>query len=169
MSEETQTQVNPFSLPVDLIGSVDLNRLIRELEELDDFMYQTELREPGTPMKMPRLSKRLEKITTENHYSLTDQEHRKKLLQSLKVIEDHAPTIHISFAVDPSDKFMQHVAAWMRENIDRYTLVEVGLQPTIAVGCVVRTDNKIFDMSLRNRFHEHRDELIKKLSEVSTS
>lgn len=168
MSENTQSSP-AFQLPPELVGAVDLSRLIRELEELNDFMYQTEIRQPGTPMKPPRSSHTLEKVASDNKYSLLDTEHRTKLLQALKVIESHAPIIHISFAVDPSTNFMKKISAWVRENIDRYGLVEVGLQPTIAVGCVVRTENKMFDMSLRNKFHEHRDVLIKKLSEVEAA
>jgi len=167
MAENTQTPT-PFQLPADIIGSVELNRLIRELEELNDFMYQTQIRQPGTSMKLPRCSRVLEKVAADNKYSLLDSDHRTKLLNSLQVIEAHAPVVHISFAVDPSTNFMKKIAVWVRENIDRYGLVEIGLQPTISVGCVVRTDNKIFDMSLRNKFREHRDDLIKKIAEVDT-
>lgn len=165
MAENTQT-TTPFQLPSDLIGSVDLSRLIRELEELNDFMYQAQIRKPGTSMKLPRCSQILEKLATDNRYSLLDENHRTKLLNSLQVIEAHAPLVHISFAVDPSMSFMKKMVVWVRENIDRYGLVEIGLQPTIAVGCAVRTDNKIFDMSLRNKFREHRQDLINKIAEV---
>jgi len=166
MSEQKQNTA-VFQLPNNLTGLVDLSRLIRELEELDDFMYQTSIREPGSAMRLPRMSKLLDEIAINNHYSLLDSDQRKKLLKALKTIEEHASVIHISFAVDPTTNFMKKIVTWMRENFDRYVMVEVGLQPTISVGCVVRTNNKIFDMSLRNRFSEHRDVLVKKISEAS--
>ncbi len=155
-----------FKLPNNLIGLIDLSRLIRELETLDDFLYQTELREHGTPMNLPRSSKLLEEIASSNHYSLLDSNQRKGLIQALKTIEEHASVVHVSFAVDPSLNFMKKIVTWMRENIDNYIMVEVGLQPTISVGCVVRTNNKIFDMGLRHRFSESRDVLIKKIAET---
>jgi len=166
MSEQKQNKT-VFHLPNHLSGLVDLSRLIRELEELDDFMYQASIREPGTAMQLPRLSKLLNEVAANNHYSLLDSDQRKMLLEAFKTIEQHAVVVHISFAVDPTTKFLEKIVAWMRENIDRYVMVEVGLQPTVSVGCVVRTNNKIFDMSLRHRFREHRDVLVKKISEAT--
>jgi F0F1-type ATP synthase delta subunit len=49
---------------------------------------------------------------------------------------------------------------WLRANIHPQALVQVGLQPNIAAGCVVRTANKQFDLSLRQSFAKHKDLLI---------
>jgi F0F1-type ATP synthase delta subunit len=38
-------------------------------------------------------------------------------------------------------------------------LVQIGLQPNLGAGCVVRTTNKYFDMSLRTKFFDSRDKL----------
>jgi F0F1-type ATP synthase delta subunit len=154
-----------FQLPDQLVGSIDLNRLIRELEKLDDFLYQSQLRKPGTPMKVQQSSRLLEETASSNGYSLLKQTHREHLLKSLRKIEEKAPTIHISFAVEPSAGFSHKLTAWMRKNLHQYLLVEIGLQPTIAVGCSVRTNNQIFDLSLRNRFEEYRNTLFKQMSE----
>jgi hypothetical protein len=37
---------------------------------------------------------------------------------------------------------------------------QVGLQPTIAAGCVVRTSNKVFDMSLKEHLTEQEQYLM---------
>lgn len=166
MSEDKKThKKKTFQLPDQLTGSIDLNRLIRELETLDDFLYQAQLRKPGTPMKVQRSSRLLEEVASSNGYSLLEQAHRTKLIESLKNIQAKAPLIHISFAVEPAAGFTQKVVAWTRQHLHQYVMVEIGLQPTIAVGCVVRTNNQIFDMSLRHKFKEYRSVLIKKLAE----
>jgi F0F1-type ATP synthase delta subunit len=160
------TNQKAFTLPNSLIGGVDLGRLIRELEVLDDFLYQTQIRTPGTSMQIPKTSKTLDEISGDNHYSLLDKNHRAQLLKSLKQLDAHAPVIHMSFAVEASPAFAGKIVAWMRQHIHQYLLVEIGLQPTVSVGCVVRTNNKIFDMSLRNKFLESRGILVKKMAEA---
>ena len=68
--------------------------------------------------------------------------------------------MHISFAADPSASFTEKIVAWFRENIHPNILVQIGLQPNIAAGCVVRTANKIFDFSLRENFNQSQQSLI---------
>jgi F0F1-type ATP synthase delta subunit len=69
----------------------------------------------------------------------------------------------MSFAADPSASFSAKIVGWLRANIHPLSLLEIGLQPTIAAGCIVRTTNKVFDLSLRNRFSEHTELLLKSL------
>lgn len=166
MNEVRAKTKKTFQMPPQLAGKVELMRVIREIEELDDFLYQANLRSPGSSLNLPqKTSHLLEKLAETNHYSLLDQSHRELLLKGLRRIDKSAPKVHISFAGEPSAKFMAEVVAWMRENVHQYLLVEVGLQPTISVGCVIRTNNKIFDLSLRNKFYEYRSVLIDKIAE----
>lgn len=168
MSEPKQTKkdTHTFTLPSSLVGGSDLSKLIRELEKLDDFLYQTQIRTPGSSMQLPKNSRTLDEVSSQNHYSLLDTAHRKQLLEALKHLDGHAPVVHISFAVEASPAFASKIVAWMRQHIHEYLLVEIGLQPSVALGCVVRTNNKIFDMSLRNKFSEDKQILIKKLEEI---
>ena len=46
-------------------------------------------------------------------------------------------------------------------------MVAVGLQPGIGAGCVLRTENRYFDMSLGKRFGGSRELLMKRLNEVA--
>jgi hypothetical protein len=83
---------------------------------------------------------------------LLQPDDRKQLHAFLTGVEHTAPTIHMSFASDPSSAFTAKVVMWLRSNIHPHTLLQVGLQPTIAAGTIVRTDNHVFDFSLRQRF-----------------
>lgn len=155
MAEENKKNVQ-ILFPDQLVSPVDLSRVLRELTALDDSLYQANIREPGQSVKLARSSATLEELARINNASLLDPEHRKRIIEILKVLREHAPKIHISFAVEPSAAFTREVTAWLRRNIHELMLLDVGLQPTLAAGCMVRTDNKVFDMSLRHRFEESR-------------
>lgn len=163
MAEHTPEQI---VLPERLVSSVDLSRLIRELKALDESLRQSELRKPGAPTKLARSSVTLEDLAKANHIQLTDKTQREQLLALLNGFKDHAPRIHMSLATEPSAKFTQNISIWLRKNIHPLILLEVGLQPTLAAGCIVRTNNKIFDMSLRHRFTENRKVLLMKITEI---
>jgi F0F1-type ATP synthase delta subunit len=139
-------------LPILVFGIVEVRRLKRELEALEEYMSQSELRTAGKQAALPRVSRLLDALAAENHMNLLQPDHRTVLRKFLITTEKDAPLLHISFAADPSSAFTAKMVKWLRANIAPDALMEVGLQPTIAAGCIVRTTNKVFDMSLRNRF-----------------
>jgi F0F1-type ATP synthase delta subunit len=152
-----------MKLPMLVFGVVEVRRLKRELESLEEYMNQARLREPGKQASLPRVSRLLDALAAENHLNLLQSEDRKQLKTFLGLIEKHAPVIHMSFATDPSSAFTAKVVTWLRNNIDPSVLLEIGLQPTIAAGAILRTNNKIFDLSLRDRFAVSEKLLIESL------
>lgn len=155
-----QAQAAQFKLPVLVFGVVEVRRLQRELEALEEFVRQSQLREPGQQGRLPRVSRLLDALATDNGLQLLQPDHRQQILQFLKWIETQAPTVHMSFAIDPSSSFTSKMVTWWRANVHPFMLLDVGLQPTIALGCVVRTQNKVFDFSLRQRFADTQGMLI---------
>lgn len=143
-----------LELTEEVITTLDLSRVIRELEKLDDFLHQSGLR--GKTENLPKITESLRAISQANKVSLTNSEQRKHLLSLLNELKAASKKVHISFAVEPSPAVIKKIAVWMRQNIDKQLILDVGIQPTISVGCVVRTKNKVFDMSLRNRFSESK-------------
>ncbi len=158
-----------LKLPVLVFGVVEVRRLKRELETLEDFMYSSEIREPGKQAALPRVSRLLDALATDNNRNLLQEEDRKEMYHFLASVETQAPTIHISFASDPSSAFVAKLVTWLRAHIDPSILLQIGLQPTIAAGCIVRTPNKQFDLSLRQNLTEQRSKLIEALDELSKS
>ncbi|HVS78775.1 MAG TPA: F0F1 ATP synthase subunit delta [Candidatus Saccharimonadales bacterium] len=149
-----------LKLPTLLVSHVDVARLIRELENLDEFFTEAKIRNVGTSMQLPKLSRMMDQLASSNSVNLLDEQDRAKLLAALKKIYDQAPKMHISFAAEPSPKAFEKILVWLRENIDPHTLVQIGLQPAIAAGCVVRTPNKVFDMSLRSALTKQQPYLV---------
>ena len=127
-------QAPAMTLPTLVFGMVEVRRILRELESLDEFLRGMAIRRE-TKFEMPRVSRMLDALASENGRDLLKGAHRTELLQFLHYCIDNAPAVHISFAADHP-----------------LTLLQTGLQPTIAAGCVIRTANKVFDLSLRNQF-----------------
>lgn len=156
-------------LPGQVIGRVDVGRLLREVEELDNFMKQAAIREPGTPVKMPKTSRLVDEMVTTNKLNMLHEADRARLIDFLKSVKAKAPIMHMSFSADPSPTFLTKLIAWLRAEIHPLVLLQVGLQPNIGAGVIVRTTNKHFDFSLRQRFKKEREKLVLKLHAMSDS
>lgn len=162
-----QQSKQELKLPVLVFGVVEVRRLKRELEALDEFIRQSAIREPGTQPALPRLSRLLEAIATDNSRNLLQESDREEIRQFLIGIEKSAPTVHISFASDPSSAFIAKLVTWLRGSIHPQVLLQIGLQPTIAAGCIIRTPNKVFDLSLRQNLMNQRSKLIEALDAMA--
>jgi hypothetical protein len=148
-------------LPPILVGKSDLTRLRRELESLEDYLHQAALRkESPEKLKLPKTSRLLDEFATLNSLDLLHRADHERAKALLEQAADKAPQLHFSFSVEPSSAFLAKLVTWLRANIHPQALVQVGLQPNIAAGCVVRTANKQFDLSLRQSFAKHKDLLI---------
>jgi F0F1-type ATP synthase delta subunit len=150
-----------------VFGLVEVRRLKRELEALEDFIHQSEVREPGVQARLPRVSRLLDALATDNGLQLLQPAHREQLRQFIMYLERSAPSLHISFAADPSSAFTSKMVNWLRANIHPHAMLAVGLQPNIAAGCIVRTTNKVFDFSLREHFANSQGLLIAALDAVA--
>lgn len=150
-----------LSLPNAVVGEIDIARLRRELNNLNDFFVSSRNRTAGTAMQTPKLSRLLDQLAQDNHLNLLDETARAKLLNGLNQIHEQAPRLQISFAAEPAPKAFEQILIWLRQNIHPYTLVQIGLQPAIAAGCIVRTPNRVFDMSLRSNFRKQEPFLAK--------
>ncbi|HVS58171.1 MAG TPA: hypothetical protein VHD60_00325 [Candidatus Saccharimonadales bacterium] len=157
-----------LSLPTLVVGPADLVHIRREVEALDEYVRAASLREGGKPTAaLPRLSRSLEALAQQNKLNLLQETDRETLKSFLGDMLKHAPVVHVSFAVDPSAAFTTKIVMWFRENIDPGVLIQIGLQPTIAAGCVVRTPNHYYDFSLRQYFAKHKHLLIEKLESTT--
>lgn len=149
-----------LKLPLNVISQVDVARLLRELGGLNDFFIGAASRKPGTATLPTRSSRGLEQIAADNGFNLFEEKHRSELVSRLNDVLGKAPLMHISFAAEPSPQALERILAWLRQNIHPQALLQVGLQPTIAAGCVLRTGNKVFDMSMRNHLKKQEPYMV---------
>lgn len=155
-------------LPTSVVGITDVNRLDRELTSIDEFLRQGAIREPGTTMQLPKTSKLFDELTSMNDLNMLHQADRKRVQAFLQSVQDEAPRLHVSFSTDPSPLFLQRLMTYLRDKISPLVLVQVGLQPNIGAGCVLRSTNKVFDLSLREDFRKKRELLMKYISNLET-
>lgn len=152
-----------LTLPISVVTKIDVNRMRRELEAVDNFLSQSAIREPGISTKLPKTSRLLDELVMINNLNVLHEEDRRRLVNFLLEVYAKAPQLHMSFSADPSPLFMQRLTTWLRDEIHPLVLVQVGMQPNIGAGCIVRSTNKYFDFSLRQRFTERRDILAHRL------
>lgn len=156
-----------ITLPLGVVGRMDLGRIIREVEGLDEFLEQAAVRKPGTSLQMPKTSKLLDELLQQNKINALVESERRDLLNYLIIVRSKAPIIHMSFSSDPPPMFTQKLVAWLRQNIHPLVLLHVGLQPNIGAGCILRSTNKYFDMSLRQHFGKQQALLMAKIQGVT--
>lgn len=154
-------------IPPNVIGQADVSRVMRELDSLNDFFIAAAARASGTSVQPPRLSRSLDELARVNQLNLLEEKHRQTLVDHLNSLLKKAPLLHISFAVEPPPKALERILLWFRQNIHPQTLLTVGLQPTIAAGCVLRTPNRWFDMSMREYLRQQQPYLAELIEEAS--
>ena len=150
-------------MPIQVVGLVDVARLLRELEAIDDALLQLGLRTGGAAVKMPKTTLLMDKTVELNKLNLLNEADRKALNGLLAAAKERAPRLHISFSADPSPAFVDKLVSWLRHEIHPFLLLGIGLQPAIGAGCMVRSINHRFDLSLRQDFANKRELLMKQL------
>lgn len=167
-NKEEVLKGNGFLLPLSVVSKVDVARLIRVVEALDDFLVSSAVREPGTNVILPKTSRLMDEVFEINKLNPMLKPDRSKLIELLKTVKNDAPQIHISFNLEPSPQFVQRLIKWLRSEMHPLILLKLGLQPGIGAGAIVRTTNKYFDFSLRERFSASKEILLQKIRLVST-
>ncbi len=156
MEHKTEAQL---ILPVHIVSRVDVGHLLRSAQELDEFLRQAAIREPGTALKMPKTSRLLDEFITVNNLNALQESDRKIILDFLAKVRTKAPVLHMSFSADPAPSFTQKLIGWIRKEIHPHALLSIGMQPNLGAGTVMRTRNSYFDFSLRQRFMDNRKNL----------
>lgn len=146
-------------LPTNLYSRADVSRLVREVEDLIAREHGDKLRSGAPSLQMSRLLQMVSDANVGDDGPPTLQ----SLKQALTNVYKKAPVVHLSFAANPSPEFLERVITWFRTEVNPYILLQIGLQPSIAAGCIIRTPSKYFDLTMRKRFSEKRSVLVEQL------
>lgn len=159
------TETKAFVLPPMVVSQADISRLLRELETLESDLVGSQT----AKKTLPEASNLLSQVAAANGYKLSEKNNRQHLVGQLTKIRDHAPMVHISFAAEPSPQVIETLLGWLRGNVHSYMMLQIGLQPSIAAGCIVRTPNKIFDLSLRSHFEKQKPYLVELIKNAASA
>jgi len=152
-----------MKLPTSIVSTGDARRLRRDIAALEETLQAIRLRTNAPVAKLPRLSRMLEEFASTNRLNLLLPDDRHHMAVFMDYVIKKAPVLHISFASEATRKFTTELIVWLRTNYDSEMLLEVGIEPNIAAGCVVRTTNKMFDFSLISHLRQQRGLLMKTL------
>jgi len=144
----------------------DVNKLINELESIEEFFLKMKAKSSLSQVDVPKSSIALEELAKLNSLNLMKSEDREKLNLFLHFIRTKSPTIHLSFGSSPDDKFLTKVTDWFRAQVNPYLLISIGLQPTIGAGFKIRTTNKYYDFSLRKYLTANKQTLVETLGTI---
>ncbi len=168
---------NEFVLPSVLVGRTDLARLVREVETLDSDLESQKVRAgaghtaqdaPGPQQyTLPPMSRVLTDFLELNQLDVHHDQTRMVMKEKLRKLKDHAPVVHMTFAVEADPDSVQRLVGWLRENAHPQTLISVGLQPSLIAGVYLRTPNQVHDYSLKALFGGKHSALIAKLEELA--
>ena len=150
-----------FKLPLSAVGKAELRRLSLEIDRLDDYFVKAAASKKDEAEAAPKGTHLLDEIARINGVNLLEASQRKKLAEAIAAIIKEAPALHISFAAEPSPQAIERLLAWFRDAVHPQALLQIGLQPTIAAGCILRTPNKIFDLSINASLLKDQNYLMK--------
>ena len=154
-----------FTLPLQVISMSDVSRLEREIETINDFFDKSSL-QGANAKNIPQISTSMRTILEDNKLNIIDVQDRKKLTEFIGILKKSAVVVSISFAVEPKPDSLMKLLQWFRAEAHPLVVFKVGLQPTIAAGCVVRTSNKYYDFSFKHQFAESKAKLTQALGRV---
>ncbi len=160
---QPSSEPQDIHLPTGVVSMGDARRLRRELAAMEDLLQAIRLRTNSPVAKMPRLSRALEEYASTNRLNFLLPDDRRRATEFMDSVLKHAPVMRVSFATEASRKFTTEFVLWLRANFHPDMLVEIGLEPNIAAGCVVRTTNKVFDFSLIKHLEAQQPLLMKQL------
>ncbi len=165
---ETTEKTAPLALPPSIVTRVDVSRLVREIEWVDNEITTAMVRAKAgvQTSAQPPVSDQATEFLTLNKLTLADAHARTRLIAELKKLKDTVPIIHMTFAVPADRESLQQLAAWLRSSVHPQAVIAVGLQPGLVGGVYVRTPNQIHDLSLRAKLQGSRDVLIKSLEAI---
>lgn len=154
-----------YVLPATLIDRADLARLAREVEDIDNDLEAQKARagDQAVTYRLPNLSRSLDDFAEANKLDLVDGQQRADLKKGLRLLKDHAPVMHVTFAVEADPQFLQQLVSWIRQEIHPLALVTAGIQPALAGGVYVRTPSHVYDLSLRTMLASKRDLIVQEL------
>jgi len=157
--EPTVKRAGELILPSSVISRGDIAKSLREVEKINTYFHQEGLR-GSKDQPLPTLGRVLESLATANNLNLIHTKDRDELKRFLTRLKAKAPVVFMSFPSEASDDFIAKLLDWFRAEVHPYIILNVGLQPELAAGCTLRTTNKFFDFSFRNRFENSKKKLL---------
>jgi F0F1-type ATP synthase delta subunit len=145
-----------YKLPVTIATRTQLVNVYENLKSVLEKGIQNNIRaNEGVDFEdLPEVSSALAEIIKENNIKV-DNQSLKELEAWMGDLKHTAPVVRFTFASDPENEVVARIVKWLRDESGKEVLVRIGVQPTIAAGCIVHTPSHQYDFSLRNHLLEN--------------
>lgn len=171
MTETVPKKYTDFVLPPSVVTHVDVARLVREVERVDNEMTASAVRSKAGAQEatVPVLSEQLNNFLSDNQLTLDNAKVRSDLVKQLRMLKDKVPTLNMTFSVTADIESLQKLVAWVRESVHPQAILAVGIQPALVAGVYLRTPNHVHDLSLRHMLDGHHGLLVEELETLRGS
>lgn len=165
MSKSDVKDYHEFTLPPAIISKVDISRLVREFEDVDNTLTAKNVRKKAgaSDEETPAMSPQLQAFLDANPVNLEDSGARSDYIKQLRLLKNNVPVMNMTFAVVADAESLQQLSAWLRQSVHPQTVIDVHVQPALVAGVYLRSQNHVFDFTVRNALKEKRGELKKEL------
>lgn len=153
-----------IALPGAIVAPKDVQELITDLQSVDNFLHQAQVRMPGTKMSLPHTSPKLELLAKANQMRLLEDDDRREIALALHRIDVHAPKIHFTFAFHPSPQQLTEFVGWLRATFHPHLLLTYSIKPAIGAGCILRTPKRTIDLTFEALLKQGHSELLQHLN-----
>ena len=158
-----------LALPSSLATRSDLQRVIAEIERIDNSLNSAQIHEQiGHPADDSlTTSRQLADFLQINDIDIKNGEDRSRLLHDARHLKITAPVIHVTFATSADNDELTKIVDWVRQSVHPMAVLTVGLQPSLIGGVYIRTTNKVFDFSVRSQLANGRHIIKQELEALS--
>lgn len=161
MSKTDVKDYSEFTLPASVVSKVDLARLVNEFESIDNVFTSKSVRKKAGASNedMPAMSPQLTAFLEQNPIDLENAGARSDYVKQLRRLKNNVKVMNMTFAVVADPESLQKLSAWARESVHPQVLIDAHFQPALVAGVYLRSQNHVFDFSVRNALKTKRSEL----------
>ena len=135
----TKTQANDFSAR---ISNVEAN--VYEV----NFNLEKELEEQlGVQGKDKFMS-----LLRDNNISLESNKQIGKFFEEIQKTISSLPTVDLTIAIEPSEKFLREISDWFVLNIKKQVILEIEINPDVIAGAIVGYEGERLNSSIKEEF-----------------
>lgn len=171
MNEPAPIDYRSFIIPYSIMTRADIARLVREFERVDN-----DLTASGAKMHVGlgddssvALSPQLADFLSQNKLQPRNGTERTALIKQLRLLKTAIPVVHMTFATEADEETLKYLVQWLRQSVHAQSVLVVGLQPNLVAGVYIRTQNRVYDFSLRTRLQTQRSVLTSALESIRAS
>lgn len=158
-------------LPIFIRSKEQVQKLITEILQIDEFLNKAQVRQAGSKMTLPHTTSLLDEFAEANQRNVLNHSQRMEMAKFLRDVYKFAPVVQLFVPVSGGSEISEGIASWFRSNVHAQTLFKLTPYPQLnGGGAIVRIKHKTYDFSLKKRFDKATPVLKQALSgEASTS